>query len=53
MAISVISGLIASTVLTLLIIPTIYALVDRLQARLVGRREQTEQLRDASATDKG
>jgi len=42
MAISVISGLIASTVLTLLIIPTIYALVDRLQARLVGRREQTE-----------
>ena len=32
MAISVITGLIASTVLTLLIIPTIYALVDRLQA---------------------
>ncbi len=38
MAISVISGLIASTVLTLLIIPTIYALVDRLQAHFVGEK---------------
>ncbi len=39
MAIAVISGLIASTVLTLLIIPTIYALFDRLQSRLVGKGE--------------
>ncbi len=42
MAISVISGLIASTVLTLLIIPTIYSLMDRLQERLVGRREEED-----------
>jgi len=42
MAISVISGLVASTVLTLLIIPTIYALVDGLQARLLGRRVAVE-----------
>ncbi len=40
MAIAVISGLIASTVLTLLIIPTIYALLDRLQSGLWGRREE-------------
>jgi HAE1 family hydrophobic/amphiphilic exporter-1 len=39
MAISVISGLVASTVLTLLVIPTIYALFDRLQERVLGRRE--------------
>ena len=37
MAIAVISGLIASTVLTLLIIPTLYALLDRLQGGLWGR----------------
>ena len=40
MAIAVISGLIASTVLTLLIIPTIYALFDRLQTGLAGRAEE-------------
>ncbi len=38
MAIAVISGLIVSTVLTLVIIPTVYALLDRLQAGLAGRR---------------
>ncbi len=37
MAIAVISGLIASTVLTLLIVPAVYAMFDRLQARLLGR----------------
>ncbi len=37
MAIAVISGLVTSTALTLFIIPSIYALVDRLQARLLGR----------------
>ncbi len=36
MAISVISGLVASTALTLLIIPTIYSLIDRWQGRLTG-----------------
>ena len=33
----VISGLIASTVLTLLIVPTVYAMLDRLQGGLAGR----------------
>jgi len=37
MAIAVVSGLMTSTVLTLFIIPSIYALVDRTQARLLGR----------------
>lgn len=40
MAIAVISGLIIATGLTLLIIPTIYSLVDRLQATLLGQREE-------------
>jgi len=39
MALTVIAGLLTSTVLTLVIIPSIYALVDRFQARLVGREE--------------
>jgi len=46
MAISVISGLIASTVLTLLIIPTIYAIVDRWQARLLGQPEEASPVED-------
>ncbi|WP_428265198.1 efflux RND transporter permease subunit [Haliangium sp.] len=37
LAITVISGLVASTALTLLVIPTIYALVDRAAARLSSR----------------
>ncbi len=47
MAIAVISGLIASTVLTLLIIPTIYALFDRLQSGLWGREEREETAEEA------
>jgi HAE1 family hydrophobic/amphiphilic exporter-1 len=39
MAISVISGLLASTVLTLLIIPTVYATADGLVSRLLPSRE--------------
>ncbi|MEM7350261.1 MAG: efflux RND transporter permease subunit [Acidobacteriota bacterium] len=42
MAIAVISGLLASTVLTLIIIPTIYALFDRLQSGLAGRSDEDE-----------
>lgn len=38
MAIAVISGLLSSTLLTLLVIPTLYALADNLVARLLGRR---------------
>ncbi len=49
MAISVISGLIASTLLTLLIIPTLYAVFDRLQARLLGRQEEAAE-EDPEAT---
>ena len=41
MAIAVISGLIIATGLTLLIIPTIYSLVDRLQSALLGRSESS------------
>jgi HAE1 family hydrophobic/amphiphilic exporter-1 len=37
MAITVISGLIASTVLTLVVIPVLYSAVDRLKVRLLGR----------------
>ena len=40
MAIAVISGLIASTVLTLLIIPTIYSVIDSIS--LFGRRQESE-----------
>jgi hypothetical protein len=39
MAVAVISGLASSTLLTLVVIPGIYALVDDLQQRLLGRRE--------------
>jgi len=42
MAISVISGLLASTVLTLLVIPAFYALIDRTIARLLGRETAFE-----------
>ncbi len=46
MAIAVISGLIASTALTLLIVPAVYAMFDRLQARMLGR----DQYADATNT---
>jgi HAE1 family hydrophobic/amphiphilic exporter-1 len=37
MAIAVISGLISSTLLTLIVIPVLYSMVDGLQERLAGR----------------
>ncbi|MEM9593654.1 MAG: efflux RND transporter permease subunit [Acidobacteriota bacterium] len=39
MAVAVISGLVVSTVLTLLIIPVVYSLVDRLQSAILGDRK--------------
>jgi HAE1 family hydrophobic/amphiphilic exporter-1 len=41
MAIAVIGGLITSTLLTLIVIPVIYRLFDRLQAKLLGTKEET------------
>jgi HAE1 family hydrophobic/amphiphilic exporter-1 len=40
MAIAVISGLISSTALTLIVIPTFYMLADKLKQRLVGARQE-------------
>jgi len=40
MAISVISGLIASTVLTLLIVPSLYSILDRVRDQLMGHRHE-------------
>ncbi len=37
MAMAVIGGLVTSTVLTLVVIPVVYSLVDRFQARILGR----------------
>jgi HAE1 family hydrophobic/amphiphilic exporter-1 len=42
MAIAVISGLLVSTLLTLFVIPVIYALVDRLRSRLTGDKPVAE-----------
>ena len=42
MAIAVISGLVASTALTLLIIPAIYAALDRVQSRFSGATQEAE-----------
>jgi HAE1 family hydrophobic/amphiphilic exporter-1 len=53
MAIAVVSGLTVSTVLTLFIIPSIYALVDRLQARLLGRPAEAVGAELASAQGAG
>ncbi|UCE04272.1 MAG: efflux RND transporter permease subunit [Candidatus Latescibacterota bacterium] len=51
MAISVISGLLTSTVLTLLIIPTVYATADGLVSRLLPSREAVaKEVRDATAS---
>jgi HAE1 family hydrophobic/amphiphilic exporter-1 len=41
MATAVISGLISSTLLTLIVIPGIYALADSIKQRLLGRDETT------------
>ncbi|MEO1084421.1 MAG: efflux RND transporter permease subunit, partial [Acidobacteriota bacterium] len=46
MAIAVISGLVVSTVLTLVIIPTVYTLFDRLQTLLIGDRRRGEDTAD-------
>ncbi len=53
MAIAVVSGLVTSTVLTLFIIPSIYALVDRLQGRLLGREEMVTASVAAGAAGQG
>ncbi len=53
MAIAVISGLIIATGLTLLIIPTIYSLVDRFQSALLGRSESSEPADTESDTVEG
>jgi len=55
MALTVIAGLITSTALTLLIIPSIYALVDRFQARLLGREavEEERALGEEEADERG
>ena len=54
MAIAVISGLITSTVLTLVVIPAFYALVDRFQERLAGRRAEGDGVGSgAAAPDEG
>ena len=44
MAIAVISGLISSTALTLLVIPSIYVLADRLKQKLLGTETVTGQV---------
>ncbi|MDY7093211.1 MAG: efflux RND transporter permease subunit, partial [Acidobacteriota bacterium] len=51
MAIAVISGLVASTVLTLLVIPVIYDLVDRLQTKLGTAPHAAENPREAQAPE--
>ncbi|MEM9556254.1 MAG: efflux RND transporter permease subunit [Acidobacteriota bacterium] len=52
MAIAVISGLIVSTLLTLLVIPTIYSLLERARAALFGARDDSaEQPTDAVSPD--
>ncbi|MEM8997032.1 MAG: efflux RND transporter permease subunit, partial [Acidobacteriota bacterium] len=51
MAIAVISGLVVSTVLTLVIIPTVYTLFDRLQTVLIGERRRGEASVDGAAAD--
>jgi len=50
MAIAVISGLIVSTVLTLLIIPTVYALFTRLQMALIGGDDRREDVSEEAAS---
>jgi len=42
MALAVIGGLVASTGLTLVVIPVVYQFVDILQARILGRRETSD-----------
>lgn len=51
MAIAVISGLVASTVLTLLVVPVIYDLVDRLQSQLGTAPHGAEDSRETPTSD--
>jgi HAE1 family hydrophobic/amphiphilic exporter-1 len=48
MAIAVISGLASSTVLTLLVIPALYALVERFKERLAGRAPASPRVAEAA-----
>lgn len=52
MAVAVIFGLVVATGLTLLIIPTIYSLVDRLQSLLLGRSEAVATRNDDEREDR-
>jgi HAE1 family hydrophobic/amphiphilic exporter-1 len=51
MALAVIGGLITSTLLTLVVIPVIYSLLDRLQARLLGRPVEEVALKPGEAEE--
>ncbi len=54
MAIAVISGLISSTALTLVVIPSIYALADKAKQRLTGAsREEVEDSATMAASEEG
>ena len=54
MALAVISGLISSTALTLIVIPSIYALADNAKQRLLGAsREESESSAPLAASDEG
>ena len=55
MAVAVISGLLTSTLLTLLVVPSVYAVFDRLRGRLLGQEEPVDEAiearEDAAAAD--
>ncbi len=53
MALAVIGGLLTSTLLTLVVIPVIYSLLDRLQARLLGRPVEVATLEDEADREAG
>jgi HAE1 family hydrophobic/amphiphilic exporter-1 len=53
MAIAVISGLVTSTVLTLLVIPSVYAVLDRAKDRLLGRAEPAPAAAAGAAGESG
>ena len=53
MAIAVISGLISSTALTLVVIPSVYDIVERAKAHLLGQAQPTRQADDASLSSSG
>ncbi len=53
MALAVISGLITSTVLTLVVIPSVYSMIERLKDRLLGRSEPAVAAEPARETGDG